>query len=181
MFLEWVSNSGKLQIISGKFQNNAISGVTKKFDKGPSRKIMIVPKLITTDYLVPKTFQRYCIVILTFWTGINNNNMGTEKRVYLKLRFTSTYSSKDFKTIYFVVMVTSRGVFKALPNTWEGALREKDPNTEFFLVCIFPYSVEMLENADQKKFRIWTPFSQWSFMRYLHAVTYFPKKLHLTF
>ena len=27
MFLEWESNSGKLQIISGKFQNNAINDV----------------------------------------------------------------------------------------------------------------------------------------------------------
>ena len=33
------------------------------------------------------------------------------------------------------------------------ALREKYPNTEFFLVCIFPppYSVEMWENTDQIK------------------------------
>ena len=73
---------------------------------------MIVPKLIATDYLVPKTFPRYCIVILTFWTGINNNNMGTKKRVYLNSRFTSTYSSRNFKTIYFVVMVTIRGVLR---------------------------------------------------------------------
>ena len=27
MFLEWENNSGKLQIISGKFQNNAINDV----------------------------------------------------------------------------------------------------------------------------------------------------------
>ena len=27
MFLEWESNSGKLQFISGKFQNNAINDV----------------------------------------------------------------------------------------------------------------------------------------------------------
>ena len=48
-------------------------------------------------------------------------------------------------------------------------LREKCPNTEFHLVCIFPhsywirrdtrispYSVRMRENTDQKKLRIWT-------------------------
>ena len=29
MFLEWENNSGKLQIISGKFQNNAINDVTQ--------------------------------------------------------------------------------------------------------------------------------------------------------
>ena len=27
MFLEWENNSGKLQIISGKFQNNAINDI----------------------------------------------------------------------------------------------------------------------------------------------------------
>ena len=30
------------------------------------------------------------------------------------------------------------------------SLREKYPNTEFFLVCIFLYSVRILENTDQK-------------------------------
>ena len=48
-------------------------------------------------------------------------------------------------------------------------LREKCANTEFFLVCIFPYldwirskspySVWMRENKDQKKPRIWTLFT----------------------
>ena len=47
-------------------------------------------------------------------------------------------------------------------------LREKCPNTEFFLVSIFsyscipyllrrsPYSFQIRENMDQKKLRIWT-------------------------
>ena len=63
-------------------------------------------------------------------------------------------------------------------------LREKYPNTEFFLVRIFPhsdwirrdtsylsvfspnadpYSVWMWENTDQKKFRILAHCTQWSF------------------
>ena len=33
-------------------------------------------------------------------------------------------------------------------------LREKCPNTEFFLVRIFMYSVQIEENTDQKKLRI---------------------------
>ena len=43
-------------------------------------------------------------------------------------------------------------------NNFDGdhALREKSPNTEFFLVHIFPYSVQMRESTDGKKFRIWT-------------------------
>ena len=39
-------------------------------------------------------------------------------------------------------------------------LREKCPNTEFFLVPIFLYSVRIQENTDQKKLRIWTLFTQ---------------------
>ena len=33
-------------------------------------------------------------------------------------------------------------------------LREKYPNTEFFLFCIFPYAVWVRENTGQKKLRI---------------------------
>ena len=39
----------------------------------------------------------------------------------------------------------------------------KVSNTEFFLVRIFPYSVRIWENTDQKKLYIWTLFTQcWS-------------------
>ena len=41
-------------------------------------------------------------------------------------------------------------------NCQNGSLCEKSPNTEFFLVCIFPFSL-------QKKLHIWTPFTQWWF------------------
>ena len=41
------------------------------------------------------------------------------------------------------------------------SLREKCPNTEFFLVSIFLYSVRIQENTDQKKLRIWTLFTHW--------------------
>ena len=37
---------------------------------------------------------------------------------------------------------------------------QKCPNTEFFLVRIFPYSVQIRETTDQKKLRIWTLFTQ---------------------
>ena len=39
-------------------------------------------------------------------------------------------------------------------------LREKCPNTLFSLVRIFLYSVQIQENTDQKKLRIWTLFTQ---------------------
>ena len=40
------------------------------------------------------------------------------------------------------------------------SLCEKFPNMEFFLVHIFPHSVRMQENTDQKKLRIWKHFTQ---------------------
>ena len=39
------------------------------------------------------------------------------------------------------------------------SLREKYPNTEFFLGRISLYSVQIQENTDQKKLRIWTLFT----------------------
>ena len=61
------------------------------------------------------------------------------------------------------------------------SLREKCPNTEFFLVRIFslsdwirrdteilrisPHSVRMRENTGQLKLRIWTLFTQWFFQK----------------
>ena len=66
------------------------------------------------------------------------------------------------------------------------SLHEKCPNTKFFLVRNFrqsdwirrdsrteygeilrisPYSVRLLENTGQKKFRIWTLFTQWLLLK----------------
>ena len=44
--------------------------------------------------------------------------------------------------------------------TEEEILREKCPNTEFFLVRNFLYSDRIQENTDQKKLRIWKLFTQ---------------------
>ena len=41
------------------------------------------------------------------------------------------------------------------------SLCKKCANTEIFLVRIFPYSVQIRKNTDQKKLHIWTLFSQW--------------------
>ena len=41
------------------------------------------------------------------------------------------------------------------------SLCDKCPDTEFFLVRIFPYSDWIRENTDQKNLRIWTLFTQW--------------------
>ena len=39
-------------------------------------------------------------------------------------------------------------------------LREKCPNTKFFLVHILPHLVQIRENTDQKKLNNWTIFTQ---------------------
>ena len=55
-------------------------------------------------------------------------------------------------------------IFNAMIDlTRETPLREKCPNTEFFMVCIILYSDWTQEDTDQKKLRIWTLFTQWRF------------------
>ena len=49
---------------------------------------------------------------------------------------------------------------KMLNISFSLSLRKKCPNTKFFLFRIFPYSVRMRENTDQKKLRIRTLFKQ---------------------
>ena len=43
-------------------------------------------------------------------------------------------------------------------------LRENCPNTEFFLVRVFLYSVRIQENTDQKILRIWALFVQFKIL-----------------
>ena len=71
-------------------------------------------------------------------------------------------------------------------------LREKCPNTELFLVRIFPhlgwirtrnysvspYSAQMWGNTDQKWLRIWTVFTQWVKKRILNEEAF--QRFHLT-
>ena len=56
-------------------------------------------------------------------------------------------------------------------------LREKCPNTEFFLVCIFLYSVQMQENTDHKKLWIWTLFMQCTRYSFTNMLTFSRLKL----
>ena len=56
---------------------------------------------------------------------------------------------------------------------WYYSLREKCPNTEFFLVRIFLYSDWIQENTDQKKLHIWTLFAQW---KEIKEITYLKEK-----
>ena len=57
--------------------------------------------------------------------------------------------------------ITFFPVFKVFITKVLYALCEKCPNTEYFLVHVFPYSVRMRKDTDQKKIRIWILFTQW--------------------
>ena len=50
-------------------------------------------------------------------------------------------------------------------NSTGTSLHEKCPNLRLFLVRIFLYSVQSVENAEQKKLRIWTIFTQCFFRK----------------
>ena len=60
-------------------------------------------------------------------------------------------------------MIKSKIMLAVLASSYDfsiSALREKCSDTEFFLGRIFPYSVRMWENTDQKKLCIWKLFTQ---------------------
>ena len=52
------------------------------------------------------------------------------------------------------------------------SLREECPNTEFFLVRIFLYSVRIQKNTDQTKLRILTVFTQWEALTRRFSIKY---------
>ena len=73
-------------------------------------------------------------------------------------------------------------VFSRIRTEYREILREKCPNTEFFLVCILPHSgrirrdtislylVRIRKNTDQKKLRIWTLFTQCPLFKFMSTV-----------
>ena len=67
------------------------------------------------------------------------------KGIFLCLKICWLFISKISILIFFSLLVS---------------LRENCPNTEFFLVCIFPHLDRIQENTDHKKLRIWTFFTQ---------------------
>ena len=67
------------------------------------------------------------------------------KRLHVKLRKIQLYFD------FLGASITVLSLLQACSIT----RRKKCPNTEFFLVIIFPHSVQIRENADQKKVRIW--------------------------
>ena len=91
---------------------------------------------------------------------------------YLEI-FKNTFSEKHMQTAAFayVIFYAKFQIFLHFPNALYSSflvdrlllnslsLREKCPDTKFFLVRIFLYSGQIHGNTDQKKLRIWTLFT----------------------
>ena len=84
-----------------------------------------------------------------------------------------SFLGENFKHSLLFYWKTLLNSFSLLERKWTLSewytLCEKCLNMEFFLVRIFPYSVQMRENTDQKKLRLWTLFTQCSCFAILHV------------
>ena len=107
----------------------------------------------------PLNSQFPWIVEAETWTSGSSWWKGTIDEVLLWSR-SVIYKPKTFFRKTQVVKLS-----QAIPT-----LREKCPNTEFFVVRIFLYSDWIQENADQKILCIWIPFTQCQCNFWLHII-----------
>ena len=98
------------------------------------------------------------MVCISVVVGTNQRSLSVEKDVVYRVDIVIRYENNMTLLLLMILVVTV-------------ALREKWANTEFFFGPYFPafglnmksislYSVQMRENTDQKKLRIWTLFTQ---------------------
>ena len=89
------------------------------------------------------------------WTPIPKNTMfikpTLEKNRRINQKIQKTKKEKEATALNSILSSIQRLPF---------SLREKRPNTEFFLVRIFLYFDRIQENTDQKKLSIWALFTQ---------------------
>ena len=78
----------------------------------------------------------------------------------LQYRYKYVLDFTRYTVICFRNFKYSFCIFRSNSNFEKQTLCEMCPNTDFFLVRIFPYSVKIRENTDQKKLLIWTFFAQ---------------------
>ena len=83
-------------------------------------------------------------------------------------RFQRKFFTKPFSMVHMKYYVPLFNKHAGILTEVNIALHEKCPNTEFFLVRIFPHSDWIRENMDQKKLRIWTLFTQCCYRYSLH-------------
>ena len=87
-------------------------------------------------------------VILSWEQGFDSRHKASIRKQRIRNKLHYRVSIADWALLSFK---------NFMPQT----LPEKGPNTELFLVRIFPYLYWIRENTDQKKLRIWTLFTQW--------------------
>ena len=117
--------------------------------------------LICLILRMPACWEKFLTALIT-GSSLKSDNMGWSiLRVYNFLKMILEFFNCIVFFCYKFVSIS------------KGSLREKCPNTEFFLVRTFPhsdwtqrdrsispYSVRMRENTGQKTVRICTPFTQ---------------------
>ena len=136
-------------------------------------------KILKLSFLL--TLSRYVVMWQTFFTlyatWIHAPKLNLTKKTWVQICFKPLYKKWNFPlkissvngklhfcvqcykamSKLFLLLIHFRSMLLFV-NTIK-TLREKCPNTEFFLVRIFPYSVRIRENTDHKKLRIWTIFT----------------------
>ena len=106
-------------------------------------------------------------LLKTFIPGFENSIKG--ENLWLAIQPVGTFVPNFL--IFKICCSTREDLFLLVIDT----LRKKCPNTEFFLVLIFPYSdwirrdspysVRIRENKNRKKLRIWTLFTQCGYLK----------------
>ena len=97
-------------------------------------------------------------------------------KIYIDKNLKATSSSRlGVFLVLYIIRTTKSSLLIPLILVSMGimvyTLREKFPNTEFFLVRIFLYSVRVQEITDLKKLRIWTFFTQWELQSPTYNIT----------
>ena len=78
---------------------------------------------------------------------------------FLHTKIASVVKKTNIIEIFLLIKYKSFYMFNMFP--YMSSLREKCPNTEFFLVRFFLYSVRIQENTDQKNSAFGHFFLQW--------------------
>ena len=131
-----------------------------------------VAGLLPVIYLLNKRLWYWCYPV-DFWKRflcIKREHYQAVLKHWFKMRHRRLELCNWFYSLYGTIKYLWPSYLMNWLNIWKNllvSLREKCPNTELFLVCIFLYSVRIQENTDHKKLRIWTLFTQCLFYLFI--------------
>ena len=123
-------------------------------------------------YSILKIRLKWGNILLTYWKSYED--------AYPRIKVCLRYKATTSQNVSSEAQAKECQIFKFLYFKPCHTLREKSPNTEFFLVGVFPYldreyadlrskspySVQIQKNTDQKNLRIWTLFTRWWFTKF---------------